>query len=97
LNDDALPLFAWQPPACTLMAFPLHRRIGKVRDVASKLLAKTTARHADSYREQVTSALTAQMDRVGVPETQQAGQLVAFWRAVDCEVARLAYTRKELA
>ena len=71
---------------CTLLAFPLHRRVGKVRDVAGKMLAKTTDRHAQFYRDQVTSALLNHLERLGVPRCEQEGQTSAFWNAVQAEM-----------
>lgn len=89
LADD-LPLFTWTPPT-QIIVFPMTKRIGKIRDVASKLLTKSTLRHADSYKDQVSQALLNQMMRVGIPENQQDEQLGAFWHAVDAEVLRLTY------
>lgn len=88
MRRDALPLFYQQPTTCMVVAFPLHRRVGKIRDVASKMRTKTTEKHVAGYREQVTSALVNQLERAGFPETERAGQLSAFWRAVGCEMAR---------
>ena len=41
----------------TLHLFPLDKRIGKIRSTATKMLAKTTDRHAAFYREQVSMLL----------------------------------------
>lgn len=85
-----LPLFAWQP-SCKLIAFPLSRRTGKVRDVARKMIEKSTDRHAAFYQRQVTEALIGQLERIGVPESQQNEQINAFWKKVEIEMARLCY------
>ena len=90
MRDSDLPLFAWQPP-CTVVAFPMKNRIGKIRDVASKLLDKHTERHADYYCRQVTDSLIAQFNRAGIPAEQQDEQIGAFWMKVDQEAARLRY------
>lgn len=85
-------LLDWTPPAgCSLIPFPLARRVGKVRDVATKLLTKSTDRHVESYRNQVSDALINHLDRLGVPEHDQDEALGAFWTAVEIEVARLTY------
>jgi hypothetical protein len=42
-KHSSLPLFAWQPP-CKLIPFPLIHRVGKIRDVAFKMMEKTTDR-----------------------------------------------------
>lgn len=73
------------PTPCKIIAFPLVRRVGKVRDVARKMLTKSTVRHMDSYCEQVTGVLINQMDRLGVPEAEQDEQLGLFWLAVERE------------
>ena len=83
-------LFTWHP-ACRIIAFPLVSRVGKIRDVAEKMLAKSTDRHAASYRDQVTSALLNHLTRLGVPEMQQDEQLGAFWEAVQAEIIRQTY------
>ncbi|MER8829141.1 DUF6074 family protein [Mesorhizobium sp. M0938] len=55
-------------------------RVGKVRDVAGKMLAKTTDRHAESYRDQVTLALLNPLTRLGVSEYEQAARRVLVGR-----------------
>ncbi|TXH81191.1 MAG: hypothetical protein E6Q77_08660 [Rhizobium sp.] len=92
MRDTDLPLFAWHPP-CRVLTFPMASRVGKIRDVASKMLDKATDRHADYYRKQVTEALIAQLDRIGVPEHEQDEQLGAFWHAVQNEMIRQCYGR----
>lgn len=90
MTHGDLPLFAWQPP-CKVIAFPLVHRVGKVRDVARKMIEKSTDRHAAFYQRQVTEALVAHLERLGIPENQQDEQIVAFWRKVENEMARLCY------
>ncbi|QND50817.1 hypothetical protein HB779_02120 [Phyllobacterium sp. 628] len=90
MSSTDLPLFSWQQP-CKLVSFPLNRRVGKVRDVALKLLEKSTDRHAEFYRNQVTDALLRQLERIGVSETDQDEQLGAFWESVREEMLRLTY------
>lgn len=74
--------------------FPLDRRLGKIRDVATKLLAKTTERAVDAYRRQVTEALEVHLRSKRVPEDEHAGEIGRFWLAVDCEVARRLHGRR---
>ncbi|KAA1182103.1 hypothetical protein FP026_08430 [Rhizobium tropici] len=90
MREHDLPLFAWKP-ACKIVLFPMVARVGKVRDVASKMLDKATDRHADYYRRQVTEALISQLDRTGIPENEQDEQLGAFWDAVQNEMIRQCY------
>ncbi|MGP4666380.1 DUF6074 family protein [Agrobacterium pusense] len=88
-----LPLFSWQP-VCTVISFPLSRRTGKVRDVAAKMLDKTTERHTEQYRSQVTQALQKQMSRSGVELSLQSSEIEAFWAKVHEEMVRLTYQRR---
>lgn len=90
-TDRDLPLFAWTPPACRMLAFPLTRQVGKVRDTARKLAEKQTEKHAEYYRSQVTDGLTKRLARLGVPAEQQSSMIAQFWQAVEIEVARLTY------
>ena len=87
---DDLPLFSWTPPEPPpkVVPFPLARRLGKVKDVVDKLATKTTQRHVESYREQVTEALQRQMTGHGITQEGQARELAMFWQAVASEMAR---------
>lgn len=85
-----LPLFAWQPP-CKLIVFPMNGRVGRIRDVASKMLDKQTQRSTDYYYRQVTEAMEKQLSRIGLPELEIDEQVGAFWVAVDQEMTRLIY------
>jgi len=69
-------------------SFPQDRRRAKVMDVATKLLATKTARHAAHYRDQVTDAMHVHLSSRRVPAEQHREQIRRFWVAVDCEVAR---------
>lgn len=84
-----LPLFSWKPPACTMIPFPMVNRVGKIRDVAAKLLDKPTERHAEYYCKQVTDGLVAQFEKIGLSEEQQSEQIGAFWSRVHQEASRL--------
>lgn len=83
-------LFDWTPP-CRIILFPLAKRVGRIRDVAIKMLDKPTDKAATSYREQVTDAMLRALDRAGIPEIEQDKQLGAFWEAVQAEIIRLTY------
>ena len=83
-------LFDWTPP-CRMIVFPMSRRVGRIRDVAVKMLDKPTDRAALSYRDQVTEGMLKQMAKVGIPEAEQDEQLGAFWQAVQAEIIRLSY------
>lgn len=72
-----------------VLPFPLVARVGKIRDVATKMVATKSPRHAESYRAQVTEALRVNLTSKRVPTELQASELRQFWRAVDLEVARL--------
>ncbi|PZV36481.1 DUF6074 family protein [Mesorhizobium kowhaii] len=89
-EHDGVPLFEWQPAAKVIL-FPMVKRVGRIRDVAAKTLAKPTLRAAQSYRDQVTDALIQQMSGAGIGEAEQDEQLGAFWSAVQAEIARQTY------
>ncbi len=78
-------------PSPAILPFPLARRLGKVRDVANKLLTRTTERAVEHYRRQVTSALQVHLQVKRVPAEDHQGEIARFWLAVDCEVARRLY------
>jgi hypothetical protein len=91
MRADDLPLFAWRPPTGAVITFPLAKQGGKIGDVARKLLTKTTDKHAEYYRGQVTDALVKRLLRLGIPDPVIHEQLGAFWIAVEWEMARLTY------
>ncbi|MBZ9655042.1 DUF6074 family protein [Phyllobacterium lublinensis] len=73
---------------CVVIPFPLVKRIGKVRDVAKKLMDKSTDRHAVSYRQQVAEGLYNQLGKIGVSEEERVRQIRAFMLAVRVEANR---------
>jgi hypothetical protein len=85
-----LPLFNWKP-SVKVIIFPMVKRVGKIRTTASNMLAKSTDRHAEFYRDQVTTALLKQMAKAGIPDAEQDEELGAFWEAVHAEKLRLTY------
>ena len=85
-----MDLLDWNPP-CQVIAFPLVSRVGRIREVAAKVLAKSTDRHAESYRDQVTTGLLGHLGRLGIPEAEQDQQLGQFWSAVEAEIIRQTY------
>lgn len=88
MTHEDLPLFAWQPPRKTIV-FPMRSRIGRIRDVAEKMVDKQTQRHADHYFRQVNEAMVKQLSRIGLSELEIDEQLRGFWVAVDGEITRL--------
>ncbi|MCV9960356.1 DUF6074 family protein [Pararhizobium sp. BT-229] len=89
-DESDLPLFRWRPPPCQFIAFPLTCRIGRIRDVASKLQDKTD-RHATYYREQTAQALTGQLLKIGLSPEAIEKELAAFWVKVNAEIVRRSY------
>lgn len=77
--------------SATVHLFPLDKRIGKIRSTATKMLAKTTERHAALFREQVTEALLANLKKIGTDEIECERQLSAFWRRVHAEMMARTY------
>jgi hypothetical protein len=74
-----------------VIAFPSQHRIGKIRDVAAKILATKSAKHANYYRDQVGAAMAANLRSKRVAEAAIGGEISRFWRAVDLELARLTH------
>ncbi|MGQ4272612.1 DUF6074 family protein [Terrihabitans sp. B22-R8] len=89
-GDRDLPLFAWQPPVRVIL-FPMEKRVGRIRDVACKMLDKPTDRAAAHYRRQVTDSVLKHLDHLGLSEPQQDEQLGIFWLAVEGEMIRLSH------
>lgn len=88
MTATELPLFTWCRPECEVRPFPLAKRLGKVRDVASKLATKRTTTHIKQYRDQVETALSHHMAKLGVGAEYHPAEILAFWRAVHLEMAR---------
>lgn len=84
-----LDLLTWTPPR-KVIAFPMAKRIGKVRHTA-EILASKQSDAARAYWRQVCGALSAQMDRAGIPADERDVELRAFFDAVQAELNRLAY------
>ncbi|CAN7248698.1 DUF6074 family protein [Phyllobacterium sp. LjRoot231] len=80
---------AESPIPCQIIAFPLTKRVAKVRDVAAKLMEKATDRQAEAYRNQIADMLFRHLDRIGIPEDEQDEQVGAFFTAVELELSRL--------
>jgi hypothetical protein len=85
-----LDLLEWTPPR-KVIPYPQHRRVGRIRDVAIKMLDKPTERAAAFYREQVTDSLFKGLDRAGIDDDEQVLQLMAFWDAVRAEMDRITH------
>lgn len=90
MTHDDLPLFKWVPVG-RVTVFPMRRRSGRIRDVALKMLDKSTDRAASSYRNQVTDALVKQLGKAGLGEDERDEHVGEFWSAVQMEIDRLAY------
>ena len=78
-----------------LIIFPMEKQVGRIREVAARLLDKTSDQASDHYRRQVTDAILLSLRKLSVPEAEHAEQLSAFWRAVNGEMIRLSYARYE--
>lgn len=90
MSSDDLPLLSWSPP-CKIIAFPLINRVGRIRDVAQKMIEKNTERHADYYREQVRDALDNNLQKIGISKTLRERQINAFFVEVEKEIVRFRY------
>ncbi|MBX3571072.1 MAG: hypothetical protein KF694_01845 [Mesorhizobium sp.] len=74
-----------------MLPFPLNRRVGRIRDVAMKMLEKTTAKHSDHYHCLVDDALRKNLSRYNLTAEEQDRQLSMFWSAVRNEMQRISY------
>lgn len=84
-------LFTWSPPACRVIVFPMDRRVGRAREVAAKMLERSTDRAAATYRDQVSDGLRRAMDRLAIPKADQDEQLRGFWQSVQCLMIEMTY------
>ena len=91
MDNDDLPLFAWKAPS-SVRQFPLCRQRQKVFEVAGKMLTKSTDRHAEQYRDQVSHALARRLSKYEADEAEINEQLKAFWEAVQAEIIRRCYS-----
>src|SRR5690606_21172107 len=69
-TTDYGPLFTWQPTR-QVIVFPMVKRVGRIRDVAIKMLDKPSDRAASHYRHQVTDAMLRGFEKLGIPEDEQ--------------------------
>ncbi|MER9169855.1 DUF6074 family protein [Mesorhizobium australicum] len=79
-----LDLLDWTPP-CKVIAFPMVKRIGKVRRVADVLAVKRGAA-ATNYWKQTVSTLAGQMARAGIDPDTINRELRQFHDAVQREL-----------
>ena len=75
----------------TIIVFPMTKRVGRIRDVATKMLDKPTDRAATFYRDQVTDAIIRSLTRAGIAAAEKDEHVGAFWSAVQAEIIRLTY------
>ncbi len=88
MRSDTQPdLLSWQA-SCSFLVFPLNRRVGKVRHVAS-ILAHKHGKDAEAYWRQVTSGISISLDRIGMSDADKAAQIKVFFDAVQSELVRL--------
>lgn len=89
-----LPLFDWTPPTRILL-FPVHRRVGRIRRVATSLLSKKSDRTAALEWERTMSAMAKQLAAVGLSEYATEQYLADFREAVELEMQRQAYVSRQ--
>ncbi|MDF3216277.1 MULTISPECIES: DUF6074 family protein [Mesorhizobium] len=79
-----LDLLDWNPP-CMLIAFPMAKRIGKIRRVAEVLSARRGAA-ATNYWKQMVATMGGQMQRAGFDRDTINRELREFHDAVQREL-----------
>lgn len=75
-------------PERSLIPFPLSNRVGKIREVACKLLERPTDKAVAYYRKQISDSIKAQFDKIGLPDIERSRQMSSFWTAVEGEMLR---------
>jgi hypothetical protein len=88
---EQLDLLSWSPP-CRVHAFPLARRITKIKAVAENLHRKH-GKAADSYWRQTVSTLAGQLSRAGVPDSEISEAVRGFFDAVQMEMTIQDYRK----
>lgn len=71
-----------------IVLFPVTARKGKIREVASRMLAKPTTKAAQHYSTVINGSMAASFDRIGLTADEQRHELEKFWRAVQSEMIR---------
>ena len=94
MNADETDLLIFERTQnCQFIPFPVTGRIGRIREVASKIRNKHSERHASYYRKQVTEALTWQLEKIHVSKVAQNEFVTAFWVEVEREILRQSAAR----
>ncbi|MEY9100504.1 hypothetical protein ABIA24_003413 [Sinorhizobium fredii] len=70
-----------------IFVFPLTRRLGKIRAVATTLKGMKTDKMARAYRTQITTGLLNHLGKLGVEPIDQNELVFEFWRAVFDEIS----------
>lgn len=95
MRDPDLPLFAWNPSNCVVLAFPQNKRIGRAREVARAAFSMSEhPRKVEAYRRRILEELVRMLTDRGVVASEATSQSIAFDRIVDREFARLQTMRK---
>jgi len=75
------------PASSSLQAFPLNRRVGKIRRVCDVLESKH-GNDANAYWRSIIIGLGDQLARTGIPEDAVDAELHGFAAAVQLELRR---------
>lgn len=99
-KGDDLPLlrFDFRPPPCSVIVFPLGKRIGKARHVAQKLQAMaepTKEKARESYWRERCKDLTAELQKRGLTPDQIKTEIFAFRDVVELEMRKAAARSKQ--
>lgn len=88
MNDDRqLDLFAQSARTAEVTLFPLHRQVGRARDVVNKLLVPGV-RDIDAAYTRQTRRIFRDLVAAGVSEDDAHDELRAFTDVVNAEVWR---------
>ncbi len=87
-----LPTFNVQMATATIIVFPPHRRIGRIRDVAFKASRKSTSKAYQAYLCQVDHGFRSELSKYGLGNSRQTKLLEQFWDAVGIQTDSLTET-----
>lgn len=90
METRELPLFAWQPPACLVIAFPSRLRTGHARKVARQMARARTGREAQYALRRAMTSHEDHLRRAGLPADEIERQMLDFRALIhrECRLAR---------
>ncbi|SDP46084.1 hypothetical protein SAMN05428967_2222 [Phyllobacterium sp. YR620] len=88
-RDKDLPLFTWQPPVCSVIPFPVQRRIGEIRKAAQSIAGAKSDRDGDFKWNRALGAFHQRMKKAGLPADVIEREINGFHILVYTECLRI--------